>query len=57
VISKYVNDILRNGRVQDVRSLLHFLVHADVANVTEQGMTKTRVVHLPRFTQRSQVAQ
>jgi hypothetical protein len=52
-----VNDSLRSGRVQDVSSLLHFLVHADVANMTEQGVTKTRVVQLPMFTQRSQLAQ
>jgi hypothetical protein len=52
-----VNDSLSNGTVQDVSSLLHFLVHADVANVTEQVVTKTRVVQLPMFTQRSQLAQ
>jgi hypothetical protein len=53
----WVNDSLCNGRVQDVSSLLHFLVHANAANVTEQGVTKTRVVQLPMFTQRSQLAQ
>jgi hypothetical protein len=41
----------------DVCALLHFQVHADVANVTEQGVTKTRVVQLPMFTQRSQLAE
>jgi hypothetical protein len=35
-------------------SLLRILIPA---NVTEQGVTKTRVVQLPMFTQRSQLAQ
>jgi hypothetical protein len=41
----------------DVFSLLHFQVHGDVANVTEQGVTETRVLQLPMFTPRSQLAQ
>jgi hypothetical protein len=36
----------------DVPSLLHFHVHAEIANVQTHVVTKTRVVQLPAFTQR-----
>jgi hypothetical protein len=53
--------MLRSGFAEfdaefDVGSLLHFHVHAEIANVTEQVVTKTRVVQLPMLTQRSHLA-
>jgi hypothetical protein len=40
----------------DVGSLLQFHVLAEIANVTKQGVTNTRVVQLPMSTQRSRLA-
>jgi hypothetical protein len=40
----------------DVGSLLHFHIHAEVANVTEQVVTNTRVMQLSIFTQQSHLA-